>query len=318
MKKRIAVLGVVLCLALTGCGGAASSAEPSATVPILPVLPTDPSAPSETPSQPVPELPDERPTEPPANEQPSSPEEPPANEHPSSPEQPPASEQPSSPEQPPAPTVQKDVLLRSTTDGLRVRKGAGTSYASIGTLDKGDMVMPVRKTGGWYEVRYMGGSGYVSASYVTSVSFTKGSAAVEKVIDEGKKLLGMPYVFGAQRYHWGNGVKNTQYDGKSYDCSSFMQYIFKIGANVNLAMTSREQSTKGTAVARGSIRRGDLLFFTNASRQNKTGIERIGHVALYLGDNIILHTASDHAVIEPISAARQSYYVCARRMIRSV
>lgn len=226
-------------------------------------------------------------------------------------------ETPEEPQTPPSNENVKasDTLLRCTANSLYVRKGAGTSYAVLGSLDKGDMVMPVRKTGDWYEVLYLGGSGYVSASYLTEVTFEKGSDKIEQVITEGKKLLGIPYVYGAQRYHFGNGSPNSKFDGKSYDCSSLMQYIFKVGANVNLAMTSREQSLQGKEISRKEIRRGDLLFFTNASRVNKTGLERIGHVALYLGDNIILHTASDHAVIEPISDLRSSYFVTARRLV---
>ena len=57
------------------------------------------------------------------------------------------------------------------------------------------------------------------------------------------------------------------------------------------------------------------MFFTNASRKNNTGIERVGHVAIYLGGNYILHTASDHAVIEPISATRWSYYITTRDVL---
>ena len=55
--------------------------------------------------------------------------------------------------------------------------------------------------------------------------------------------------------------------------------------------------------------------WTNASRKNKVGIERIGHVGIYFGNNYILHTASDHAVIEPISNTRWGYYVTARRVV---
>lgn len=229
------------------------------------------------------------------------------------PETPPKEEQPQTP---PAAQVKYDVLLASTTNGLRVRSGAGTSYSVLGSLDKSDMVAFIEKTGEWYKIPYYNTYGYVHSSYVKTVSFAKGSEAVERVIDEGKKLLGIPYKYGAQRYHWGNGTLNTNYTGESYDCSSLVQYVFKIGANVNLDVTARSQSVQGTFVERENIRRGDLLFFTNASRVNNTGIERIGHVAIYLGDNTILHTASDHAVIEPITAQRSSYYITARRIIQ--
>lgn len=304
MKNKFLAMGLCLLLGLSTTACSPKSAEPlgpqlpdtddTVFVPddglpddSLPILP-------EEPSEPDPETPSTPPTVTPEPEPPIT-----------MPE----------PEPEPEPVPQTDDLLVSTANSLNIRSGAGTAYASVGTLDKSDMAMPVRKVGNWYEIYYKNTRGYVSASYVTQKSFVKASDAVENVIDEGKKLLGLPYVFGAQRYHWGNGVRNTNYDGKSYDCSSLMQYIFKIGANVNLAMTSREQSVQGTAVSKNNIRRGDLLFFTNASRFNKTGVERIGHVALYLGDNIILHTASDHAVIEPISDTRWSYYITARRVL---
>jgi Cell wall-associated hydrolases (invasion-associated proteins) len=94
-----------------------------------------------------------------------------------------------------------------------------------------------------------------------------------------------------------------------------MQYIFKKGANVNLDTTSRSQSVQGKAVSKSNWKRGDLMFFTNESRKNNVGVDRIGHVALYLGDNHILHTASDYAVIEEISAKRWSYFISARRAL---
>lgn len=254
----------------------------------LPQVPTEEETPAETPQETPEETSQEKPQE----------------------QTPPKTTQPDTP-----PVVQTDTLVRATTNGVNVRSGAGTGYAVLGTLDATDMAMPTRTVGNWQEILFRGGVGYVSSAYMRKVSFAKGSETVERVIDEGKKLLGIPYVFGAARYHWGNGVRNANFSINSFDCSSLMQYIFKKGANVDLAMTSREQSVQGKKVARADIRRGDLLFFTNASRVNKTGVERIGHVALYLGDNIILHTASDHAVIEPISAQRSAYFITARRVL---
>ena len=94
-----------------------------------------------------------------------------------------------------------------------------------------------------------------------------------------------------------------------------MQYIFYYGADVILRETTRTQVGQGETVNKEDIRRGDLIFMTNSSRKNLTGIERIGHVAMYLGNGYILHTASDHAVIEKMTATRWDNYVAARRMI---
>ena len=92
-----------------------------------------------------------------------------------------------------------------------------------------------------------------------------------------------------------------------------MQYLFYEGAGVLLGTTTRTQVLQGQAVQ--SLQRGDLLFFTNASRKNLTGIERVGHVGLYLGNNYMLHTSSDYAKIEKISAARWDYFIKARRVL---
>ena len=92
--------------------------------------------------------------------------------------------------------------------------------------------------------------------------------------------------------------------------------MFYMGADGHLLdVTTRTQVVQGKTVARTDIKRGDLIFFTNSTRYNKTGVERIGHVALYLGDNLILHTASDYAKIEEISATRWKYYVQTQRMV---
>ena len=97
--------------------------------------------------------------------------------------------------------------------------------------------------------------------------------------------------------------------------TALVQYVYYKSNGVILDLTSRAQSLNGKEVKRSELKRGDLMFFTNASRKNKVGIERIGHVGIYFGNNYILHTASDHAVIEPISNTRWGYYVTARRVV---
>lgn len=213
------------------------------------------------------------------------------------------------------PLGNKAVYVRAKTDGLNVREGAGTGCASLGTLDKGDMAVCLGESNGWYKTYYRSKVAYVSASekYTDLYTTDKGSDEIEAVIDVGLKLLGTPYVYGATRYHNGSGKKLTGFSIDAFDCSSLMQYMYYIGADVKLDLTTRTQISQGRKVS--ELKRGDLMFFTNASRKDKTGIERVGHVALYLGDNYILHTASDHAVIEEISSTRWSYYIQANRMI---
>lgn len=214
----------------------------------------------------------------------------------------------------------KSTYIRAKTNGLNVRSGPGTNYSSVGYIDKGDMITYVAKNGNWYQTIYKNKTAYISANTSHTELFTQNNhenETVEAVIEEGLKLLGFPYVYGATRFHDGSGRKISGFDATKYDCSSLMQYIFYHGADVMLQMTTRTQIQQGTYIKKENIERGDLLFFTNSQRYNNTGIERVGHVALYLGDNYILHTASDYAVIEQISSTRWGYYLEAKRFIFS-
>ena len=214
------------------------------------------------------------------------------------------------------PDGEKAVYIKSEVNSLRVRSGPGTEYSVLGTLDKGDMAVFEGEEGDWYLTTYIERPAYISrnAAYTSLLEIEKGSSAVESVIDVAETLLGYPYIFGSQRYHWGNGILNTDFVAGEFDCSALTLYAYFKGAGITLGLTTRDQVKQGERVD-GELQRGDLLFFTNASRYDLTGTERVGHVAIYLGSNYILHTASDHAVIEPISEKRRSYFIEARRLI---
>lgn len=203
----------------------------------------------------------------------------------------------------------------STTSSLRIRSKPLGSSTVLGYLDKNDALVIRGEEGDYYKTVYKEKTAYVHKNYCKTMSIKKANDKVEKAMEIGSSLLGYPYVWGSQRYHWGNGVKNKNFVMGEFDCSAFVQYVYYQSNGVLLDLTTRTQVNNGWEVQKSQIQRGDLMFFTNSSRKNKKGVERIGHVAIYLGDNYILHTASDHAVIEPISALRWSYYICTRRVV---
>lgn len=207
-----------------------------------------------------------------------------------------------------------DTLIRSGANSIAIRSGAGDNYTKVGTMDKNDCVAYMGEQGEWYKTIYKEKVAYVPKKYATKLEFDIGNERTEKAINIGKSLLGYPYVWGAERYHYGTDKINKSFKNGQFDCSSFTQYIHYKNDKTILSATSRTQAVNGIAISRKNIQRGDLLFFTNSSRKNNKGIERIGHVAIYLGNNYILHTASDYAVIEEISATRWSYYISARRV----
>lgn len=100
----------------------------------------------------------------------------------------------------------------------------------------------------------------------------------DHLIVKGLGFLGTPYVFGS---------KTGQTD--SFDCSSFMKFLY-MSQGVSLPRDSRQQSQRGTIVPFDQLREGDLVFFTTPKRKDKSGIDHIGHVAVYLGNGLMLHT----------------------------
>lgn len=245
-------------------------------------------------------------------ELPSRPEQPDVSPPDGGGELPPEEEPPAVPEPPKAKTV---TYINVLSEGVNIRSGAGTSYAVRGSAQKSTMYALDGSTDGWYKTGYKNKSAYISSKYCKQVEMLASEdERIEAVIAEGTKLLGTAYVFGAVRYHDGNGKLLKDFTTGAFDCSSLMQYIFYKGAYVNLHLTTRTQIYQGKTVKKSQLQRGDLMFFTNESRKDNVGVERVGHVALYLGDNWILHTASDYAKIEQISAKRWSYFIQGQRI----
>jgi cell wall-associated NlpC family hydrolase len=124
------------------------------------------------------------------------------------------------------------------------------------------------------------------------------------IIKTGLKHLGRPYLFNAPPFQ-------TDY----FDCSSFIQYIFGVNG-IKLPRNSRQQFRVGRSLSH-AIKKGDLLFFTTKMRMHKVGIEKVGHVGLYLGNGKMLHTSrGDKMVtITKLDDYWKSVFLGAKRVI---
>lgn len=127
-------------------------------------------------------------------------------------------------------------------------------------------------------------------------------AKADQIIEYGMKFLGVPYLLGGD-YDEDGTMK--------FDCSGFINYIFERNGYKDIKRQSNAISKQGTFVAKKDIRKGDLVF----SDTNKDGV--INHVALYIGDNKLLHTFGAGGV--KITAFEgmtwDKTYVTARRII---
>lgn len=105
-----------------------------------------------------------------------------------------------------------------------------------------------------------------------------------EIVELTKKLLGVPYKYGA----------TMEEAPKYFDCSSFTKYIYKqfgyeIPRSTLLQATYAGKKVKSLK----DIKLGDLLFFTgSAGHYNKKYPQGIGHVALYIGNNNCFHATA--------------------------
>ena len=196
-----------------------------------------------------------------------------------------------------------------TTDRLNLRKGAGTSYSVITTLDKGIAVTVHSSSNGWSKVSVNGMTGYVSSSYLSSTKPSNSSSStdsstsskVDKVLNFASQQLGKPYVWGAQ-------------GPNSFDCSGLTYYVYKNAAGITLPRTSVEQSKYGTTVSKSNLKAGDLIFF-DTSGPNDGGVS---HVGIYVGNGQMIHASSSQKKIVKVSVETSYWnnaFVTAKRVL---
>ncbi|WP_082087931.1 C40 family peptidase [Domibacillus indicus] len=117
---------------------------------------------------------------------------------------------------------------------------------------------------------------FLSMSPLTAVK-TEAASIGESVVAYGKKFIGVPYV-------WGGTTPG------GFDCSGFVQYIYKNVADVSLPRTTGEQYAVGTAVAKSELQVGDLIFYANTYKKG------ISHVGIYAGNNQVLNATSSKGI----------------------
>lgn len=202
---------------------------------------------------------------------------------------------------------------------LNIRQNPSAGSKIIGILSPLETLPYIEKMDNWYKVLYNGSVAYVSASgnYSKLKEINNSiNQTIENVIAAGMAKLGTPYEFGSIRIIDYNFKEIPAYTGETFDCSAFVQYCFYIGGQINLYGDSRSMSKQGAHVRLYDLQRGDVIFMTSTARQYNSGIERIGHVAIYLGDNKIMHTFGTGGVlIQDFSVFWQNRFICAKRMV---
>ena len=104
----------------------------------------------------------------------------------------------------------------------------------------------------------------------TSINETKQRKAL---CNYAIQWIGRPYVYGGTSLETG------------IDCSAFVQNVYRqIG--IGLPRVSSDQANVGVDIDISEIRPGDLLFYYDS------GLQRIGHVTMYMGNNTVIHASN--------------------------
>ena len=133
----------------------------------------------------------------------------------------------------------------------------------------------------------------VSQASSTAVSQTAG----DKIASYAKKYVGYNYASGG----------TTPSNG--FDCSGFVYYVYN-ACGYSLSRLCSIQAKTGTEVSKSNLIPGDLVFFNNGSNGS------IGHVAIYVGNGIIVHAANTRRGVTTDtinSGYYNTYYYTARR-----
>ena len=132
-----------------------------------------------------------------------------------------------------------------------------------------------------------GSSGSQSSSQSVSIP-SGGSASGQAIANYACQFIGNPYVSG--------GTSLTS----GADCSGFTYRVFA-DYGYSLPRTSTQQRSAGTGVSYDEAQPGDLICYE-------------GHVAIYIGNNLIVHASSSRTGIK-ISNAQYKTILSVRRIV---
>lgn len=153
----------------------------------------------------------------------------------------------------------------------------------VSDLLEGNILKFLETTGSYTKVAYPDGrEAYIPSADVMQYDLWLASRQpdAEHILAKAKDFLGRPYLWGGT-------------SGKGMDCSGFTKTVFYLNG-VIIPRDASQQVHAGVTVETdlsdlSNLAAGDLLFFGRKATPEKK--ERITHVAIYMGDGKIIHSA---------------------------
>jgi murein DD-endopeptidase len=105
----------------------------------------------------------------------------------------------------------------------------------------------------------------------SSETQTESLSQGRSIVSEASKYMGIPY-------RWGGTSPQT-----GFDCSGFVQFIFRHTLNIKLPRMPVDMSRLGLRVNREELAPGDLVFFNTRGG-------KFTHVGIYVNDSQFIHS----------------------------
>jgi cell wall-associated NlpC family hydrolase len=204
-------------------------------------------------------------------------------------------------------------------DRLNVREEPSTDAKRIGYIDKGEKVKLIENQGDWLKVEYTSDKiGYVATEYVNiteefvyakTISEEQAEIAASKVLEERENVseetvsenVTITVTPPSTNYSSNSELRNSiveysmQFLGNKYvhggqslvtgtDCSGFTSLIYKeFGYSISRTLAG-QLSSNGRSISYSEIQPGDIICYGSSGKCT--------HVALYIGNGQIIHSAN--------------------------
>ena len=163
----------------------------------------------------------------------------------------------------------------------------------ITVLHKGDRVKLLSNNSKWVAVEVNGMVGYTQGRYI---SVKNGGTASDTTVTKGESVVNYALKFVGNPYRWG-GTSLT----RGADCSGFVMSVYRHFGK-SLPHSSYAQRRVGRSV--GSLSKakpGDIICYS-------------GHVAIYMGNNKVVHASNPRDGIKITKGAAYRSIVTIRRV----
>ncbi len=110
----------------------------------------------------------------------------------------------------------------------------------------------------------------------------------DEIVRTAETFVGVPYL-------WGGSSSD-----EGFDCSGLTLAVYRHNG-LNLPRSSCDQFESGTPVEKDRLLKGDLVFF------NTSGVKKISHVGIYIGDGKFIHAPGRGKKIG-VASLKQRYF----------